>query len=339
MLSAITWVTRATGQWQLTQVITENNLSQLGSWEKTCINLLLIMGVVIPAAQWPFHRWLLNSVVTPTPISAVMHAGIVNAGGILLTRFSPLFSGDIAQVFLLLLSSISVLIGTGMMLVQVDYKRQLVGSTIAQMGFMLIQCALGAYLAAIIHAVLHGLFKATLFLQAGSAVHHEESITPKPQLKGWSITGSVLGLLIGIGYLLLSPGEGYQWISAIIMGWSVSFGWTRLVVSGHGRLGSLAGFVLFTVITSVYIFFHSAFDRLLHGSIQTVHTSAPVTILFLIILLTASLVSLLLVRYRSSTAFAVIYLWLVRLGEPQKDLIESHPKYLTQSLSQGGHIR
>ena len=58
------------------------------------------------------------------------------------------------------------------MLVQVDYKRQLVGSTIAQMGFMLIQCALGAYLAAIIHAVLHGLFKSTLFLQAGSAIHH-----------------------------------------------------------------------------------------------------------------------------------------------------------------------
>ena len=58
------------------------------------------------------------------------------------------------------------------MLVHVDYKRQLVGSTIAQMGFMLIQCALGAYLAAIIHAVLHGLFKSTLFLQAGSALHH-----------------------------------------------------------------------------------------------------------------------------------------------------------------------
>lgn len=55
------------------------------------------------------------------------------------------------------------MIGTGISLVQVDYKRQLVGSTIAQMGFMLIQCALGAYLAAVIHLILHGLFKATLF--------------------------------------------------------------------------------------------------------------------------------------------------------------------------------
>ena len=114
-----------------------------------------------------FPTLAVGLVVAPTPVSAVMHAGLVNAGGIILTRFAPLFRrGNAAQIVLLILSSISVLIGTGIMLVHVDYKRQLVGSTIAQMGFMLIQCALGAYLAAIIHAVLHGLFKSTLFLQA-----------------------------------------------------------------------------------------------------------------------------------------------------------------------------
>ncbi len=105
-----------------------------------------------------------------------MHAGLVNAGGIMLTRFSPLFHDDIAQIILLIFSSISVLIGTGISLVQVDYKRQLVGSTIAQMGFMLIQCALGAYLATVIHLMLHGLFKATLFLQAGSSVQRFEGV-------------------------------------------------------------------------------------------------------------------------------------------------------------------
>ena len=124
---------------------------------------MIIVAVMIPAAQWPFKRWLIESAVAPTPVSAIMHAGLVNAGGIMLTRFSPLFHDDIAQIILLIFSSISVLIGTGISLVQVDYKRQLVGSTIAQMGFMLIQCALGAYLAAVIHLILHGLFKATLF--------------------------------------------------------------------------------------------------------------------------------------------------------------------------------
>ena len=171
LLFAILWVSGATGHWQLSQVMIQDQLSgDLESWERTCIQLLLIFSVVIPAAQWPFQRWLLDSAVAPTPVSAVMHAGIVNAGGILLTLFAPLFNGgSLAQIILLILAGISVLLGTGIMFVQVDYKRQLVGSTIAQMGFMLIQCALGAYSAAIIHAVFHGLFKSTLFLRAGSA--------------------------------------------------------------------------------------------------------------------------------------------------------------------------
>ena len=203
LLIAVIWVTHETGYWQLSLIFTSNSLSQLTSWERTCINLLLIVSVVIPAAQWPFQRWLLDSVVAPTPVSAVMHAGIVNAGGMILTRFAPLFSGDVAQIILLVMSSISVLIGTGMMLVQVDYKRQLVGSTIAQMGFMLIQCALGAYLAAIIHAVLHGLFKSTLFLQAGSAIRHKKQLSHVNQSSLWTITGGGLGILVGISFWLI----------------------------------------------------------------------------------------------------------------------------------------
>ena len=67
---------------------------------------------MIPAGQWPFQRWLLDSVVAPTPVSAVMHAGIVNAGGIILTLFAPLFNqGNVAQITLLILASISSLDG------------------------------------------------------------------------------------------------------------------------------------------------------------------------------------------------------------------------------------
>ncbi len=75
-----------------------------------------------------------------------------------LTRFAPIFDNGFALSLLLILSSISVLLGSGISLVQVDYKRQLVGSTMSQMGFMLVQCALGVYSAAIIHLILHGIF-------------------------------------------------------------------------------------------------------------------------------------------------------------------------------------
>ena len=203
---------------------------------------------MIPAGQWPFQRWLLDSAVAPTPVSAVMHAGIVNAGGIILTLFAPLFNqGNVAQITLLILASISILMGTGIMFVQVDYKRQLVGSTIAQMGFMLVQCALGAYLAAIIHAVLHGLFKSTLFLRAGSAIHRDQPIkrSNKPTSLLGICSGVVLGILVGIGYWLTSPEVAYQLISAIILGWSVAYAWIQLIISGYGRIGKIAGIFLF----------------------------------------------------------------------------------------------
>ena len=301
-----------------------------------------LIGCRDPAAQWPFHRWLLDSVVAPTPISAVMHAGIVNAGGIILTIFAPLFSGSLAQIILLVLSSISVLIGTGIMLVHVDYKRQLVGSTIAQMGFMLIQCALGAYLAAIIHAVLHGLFKSTLFLQAGSAIHHDEhhseaSQHSKPLL--WIIAGGVLGLLVGIGSWLASPGVGYSLISALILGWSVTIAWTQFVAFGNGTmvvwqdLHCLLGVQLFTAS------FIPAFIDFYTRVLRIIQPPTLVIILFLFILLGGSAIGLWLTRHRSSVPYAVIYFWLVRLGESRNDLVESHPKYLTQSLSKGGNLR
>ncbi|MED4202504.1 NADH dehydrogenase subunit 5 [Neobacillus mesonae] len=340
LLAAIAWATQLTGHWQLSFVLTENGLAQIDSWERTCITLLIVGAVVIPAAQFPFQRWLLDSVVAPTPISAIMHAGVVNAGGIMLTRFAPLFDGEAAQFVLLIISSISVLIGTGIMLVQVDYKRQLVGSTIAQMGFMLIQCALGAYLAAIIHAVLHGLFKSTLFLQAGSAVQHHEPVdySFEPTSLFWTFAGGIIGLVVGVSFWLSAPEEAYQWVSALILGWSVTLAWTQLVAFGYGRIGRIAGFMLLLGAAFVYSFIHSAFSKLLHETVRSGFQPTILGVSFLfIVLLAGSVIGFLITRKRSSTTLAVIYLWLVRLGEPKEDLVESHPKYLSQSLSQGGN--
>ncbi|MDP4083220.1 MAG: NADH dehydrogenase subunit 5 [Bacillota bacterium] len=332
LLLAIFWITQATGHWQLSIVLAKSNLTQLASWEKICINLLMIVAMIIPAAQFPFQRWLLDSVVAPTPVSAVMHAGIVNAGGLMLTRFAPLFNGESAQIILLVVSSFSVLLGTGIMLVHVDYKRQLVGSTIAQMGFMLIQCALGAYLAAIIHAILHGLFKASLFLQSGSAIHLKESSSAKdhqiPNL--WMMTGWMIGLITGIGYWLTSPGEGYQLISTLILGLSMTFAWNGLVTVGHGRMGRMAGLTFLAGGVCMFNVIHHTLHKLLHEAVlYSIQQPAPGTIMVLFILLGGSAFGLWLVNHRSSTLFTIIFLWLVHLGEPHKDLVEGHPKYLS----------
>lgn len=341
---AITWLALTTGHWQFSLVLTKGSLAHVDSWEKTGIALLLVIAVAIPAAQYPFQRWLLDSVVAPTPISAVMHAGVVNAGGIILTRFAPVFSSSgLAQIVLVVLAGISVLLGTGTILVQADYKRQLVGSTIAQMGFMLIQCALGAYLAAIIHSVLHGLFKSALFVQAGSAVHRNEPalLTLPPNRKFlWRTAGIVLGFGVGAGFWQIVQGRGYDIISALLLGWSVAFAWSHLVTSGVGRIGRTAGVALLAGTLIVFGMILTIFYVLLHGTVPRGIEPHPfVIILVLLILLTSSLIGAWLSRHPSSTFFAVVYLWIVRLGEPHPDAVESHPQYLTGTPYSGGKTR
>jgi NAD(P)H-quinone oxidoreductase subunit 5 len=129
------------------------------------------LAAAIQCGLFPFQRWLFSSMTAPTPVSAFMHAGLVNAGGILVARFAPAF--EAAPLVLLLVfaaGAASALFGQVAALVQSDVKRGLAASTTAQMGFMLMQCGLGFHAAAMTHLVLHGLYKASLFLGAGSGL-------------------------------------------------------------------------------------------------------------------------------------------------------------------------
>ncbi|SFE80966.1 NADH dehydrogenase subunit 5 [Alteribacillus iranensis] len=340
LLLAVMWIAHLTGQWRLSTIFTEETLAHIGPSETIGINLLIILAVMIPAAQWPFQRWLIESVVAPTPVSAIMHAGLVNAGGIILTRFSPLFHGDIAQFILLVLSSISVFIGTGISLVQVDYKRQLVGSTIAQMGFMLIQCALGAYLAALIHLVLHGLFKASLFLQSGSVLRRFELLPRYSKRASYVsvLAGRGLGLLLGLSYWLMAPGDGYQLVSALILGWSLSFAWTQLIVFGYGKIGKLIGSLVLLSAMAIYMSVHTLFHEWLHATdFHSTQPPMPAVIFVVILLLAGSIIGALIARHHSSPTFAVLYLWLVHLGEAKEHSVESHPHYLSPYTLKGGN--
>lgn len=131
---------------------------------------LLLIAALIQSAIWPFHRWLISSLNSPTPVSALMHAGLVNGGGFLLVRFAPLYLQHphlLNVIFFLGLST--ALLGTLWKLMQSDVKRMLACSTVGQMGFMLAQCGLGLFPAAVAHLVWHGMFKAYLFLASGSA--------------------------------------------------------------------------------------------------------------------------------------------------------------------------
>jgi len=130
---------------------------------------LLVLGAMTKSAQVPFHSWLPDTMETPTPVSALMHAGIINAGGFLVLRLSPLIeSAPGALLTLVVVGLLTALLGSVAMLAQTSVKRALAYSTIGQMGFMMLQCGLGAYSAALLHLVAHSLYKAHAFLRSGT---------------------------------------------------------------------------------------------------------------------------------------------------------------------------
>jgi NAD(P)H-quinone oxidoreductase subunit 5 len=133
----------------------------------------LVLAAMIQSALIPFHTWLLASMTAPTPASALMHAGFVNAGGILLVRFAPVVALDpTVMLLIVVVGTASALLGNLFKSVQVDAKTRLGSSTVGQMGFMIMQAGLGFFAAAIAHLVLHGFYKAYLFLAAGEEIEH-----------------------------------------------------------------------------------------------------------------------------------------------------------------------
>ena len=168
--------------------------------------LLCIITAMTQSALWPFHRWLISSLNSPTPVSAIMHAGLVNGGGFFLVRFAPLLSEHTLLLNLIFfIGVISAVLGTLWKLVQSDVKRMLACSTMGQMGFMMIQCGLGLFPAAIAHLIWHGLFKAFLFLSAGSAVISQKADSQ-------SRTSTLGAFIISCAYGLIGA-YSFAWFS------------------------------------------------------------------------------------------------------------------------------
>lgn len=132
---------------------------------------LLVIAGLLKSAQFPLHGWLTEVMETPTPVSALLHAGIINAGGFLVLRFAGLIQLSTASLDLMVLvGGATALFGSMVMLTQPSVKVSLAYSTIAQMGFMMFECGLGAFSAALLHIVTHSFYKAHAFLSSGSVI-------------------------------------------------------------------------------------------------------------------------------------------------------------------------
>lgn len=181
--------------------------------------LFIIVAALIQSAIYPFHRWLLSAMTSPTPASALMHAGFVNGSGILLALFaSLLYTSNVLLDILLIIGGLTAIIAQFTKLLQVNVKQKLACSTIAQMGFMIMQCGLGFFNAAVVHLILHGFYKAYLFLSSGEEIAATKPQNP-PDIKIKPLQAIVVLIFGVLGAILFAvfTGKGTELDSGIFL--------------------------------------------------------------------------------------------------------------------------
>jgi NAD(P)H-quinone oxidoreductase subunit 5 len=229
--------------------------------------VLLVFGVILKSAQLPFHGWMLQVMEAPTPVSALLHAGVVNIGGFVMIRLAPLMAhASIAQDILLGVGLFSTIMASLVMTTRVAIKGVLAWSTIGQMGFMLVQCGLGAWHLALMHLLAHSLYKAHTFLSAGSTVQQWRAshLVHSPHASGWHLLAGTILALVAVapfyGATVLATGQGSSTIAplALVLGLSFAPMVGRALAAGR-RAFELAA--LFAVGASAsYFGWHVVFE-------------------------------------------------------------------------------
>jgi len=184
------------------------------------IALLLSLGALLKSAQFPFHTWLPDTLETPTPVSAILHAGIINAGGYLIVRLSPIIVLSSPSLSLIAVIGAFTAVFAGLvMLTQTSIKKTLAFSTVAQMGFMMLQCGLGFFALAVLHIVAHSLYKAYAFLHSGELQKVRAPL--KPISPATLIVGAGLAVIIFVAVTRITggfTGSGYNtWVLGVIV--------------------------------------------------------------------------------------------------------------------------
>ena len=209
MLSAAALLALAFGTFSIDEIVTRVAGAAGLPVTAQAATLLIAAAALLKCAQLPFHGWLIQVMEAPTPVSALMHAGVVNLGGFVLIRFAPLVSEvPPAQVLLVAVGASTAVLAALVMTTRISVKVKLAWSTCAQMGFMLMECGLGAWELALLHLMAHSLYKAHAFLSAGGAVRRATLQQLSPPGRAPDPLTLLLGAVAGLGMTLVA---GMAW--------------------------------------------------------------------------------------------------------------------------------
>ncbi|MEV7424801.1 MULTISPECIES: NADH-quinone oxidoreductase subunit L [unclassified Streptomyces] len=173
----------------------------------TAIGLMLLLAACGKSAQVPLQSWLGDAMEGPTPVSALIHAAtMVTAGVYLITRSGVIFNAaPDAQLVVVVVGAVTLIFGAIVGCAKDDIKKALAGSTMSQIGYMILAAGLGpiGYVFAIMHLVTHGFFKAGLFLGAGSVMHGMNDEVDMRKYGGLRKYMPVTFITFGLGYLAI----------------------------------------------------------------------------------------------------------------------------------------
>ncbi len=168
---AIILVYVSIGSGDLAKIFEEVQNAGFLSVELTWATIFFVLAAVLKSAQFPTHGWLIEVVETPTPVSSLLHAGLLNAGPFLIVRMGFLMSeSTTASLMLIIIGGFTAMFASVVYLTQPTVKVSLGYSSVAHMGFSLLVCGFGVYSAAILHLVAHSFYKAHSFLSSGSTI-------------------------------------------------------------------------------------------------------------------------------------------------------------------------
>jgi NAD(P)H-quinone oxidoreductase subunit 5 len=229
---------------------------------------LFALAAILKSAQLPLHGWLIQVMEAPTPVSAILHAGVVNIGGFVLIRLADLLAlAPAAQTLLVIVGSLTATLASLVMMTRISIKVRLAWSTCAQMGFMLMEIGLGLYELALLHLFAHSCYKAHAFLSAGEAVAtaRQQDFDPIPG-RSRSPLWYAGTLLLSIALVAISLAAWQWWMPALNLPFAAllifALGlapllWLESGISaglfGHGALRVL-------VLAQLYLLWHYLFS-------------------------------------------------------------------------------
>jgi NAD(P)H-quinone oxidoreductase subunit 5 len=242
-------------------------------------SLFIAMAAMLKSAQFPSHGWLIEVMETPTPVSALLHAGLLNAGPFLIIRMAFIVnSSNYALISLISIGAFTALFGSVVYLTQTSVKTALGYSSIAHMGFSLMVSGMGLYPAAMLHLVAHSFYKAHAFLSSGSVIEVLRSSKVKTKVKTKNPITLIIGILMGLGVYSvfalawgIDPQEEFSLLALgliIVMGLSTIF--ASAIDSGLNFKLIIRACLLSLIVTASFFILESGSRHLLSNQLPEI---------------------------------------------------------------------